>query len=184
MGRRKGIAVVAAVMAAVAGCGSSSVADPSSPVPITSTSQASSTSPTASTASPSASPTLDPNSDAAIIAAVHAYAAAYEAVARTASLKPLLPVSEAGCNCRQGLESFVEKLQRAHAKTDARVNATKIVIQSKDNRSAKVSLMLTVSAYRVLTTDGRVIAMAPAAIQPLTFDLHLTEGRWLVYLSA
>lgn len=176
--------MVAAVMAAVAGCGSSSVADPSSPVPITSTSQTSSSSPTAPTISVSASPSLDPNSDAAIIAAVEAYVSAYQAAVRLASVKPYLLVTTAACNCRVGIQSLISQLAARHAHTDIAlsVNDPRIIGKSKDG--AEVQFDLVNAAYHVFDAAGRIIAVAPKAHVSRTVNMRLTGSRWLVYLTS
>lgn len=169
--------VVVALLATLAACaGSSHAADPSSPVPITTT-------PVRSTGTTSASPTLDPNSDAAIIAGVRAYAAGVTAAGKTASLTPLAAVVDADCPCLANMRSVVQELRQKQEHLDAVIRVTSARIDKRSATNADVSAVLTNSAYHVLSKDGQIVKTAAAGSSQTTISLVRKSAQWYVFYA-
>lgn len=168
------IALSATLLAALAACGGgSSTADPSSPMPITTT-------PSHSSATTSPTATVDPNSDAAVIAGIRAWADALTAATNRADLSPLKAVATARCSCIQGEAQAISYLSAHGLRLTTRytVSAAKLISRNAD--SALVSATVSSPAYQALRPDGSVYKSEAGDSSSSQYSMKLVGNRWLV----
>ena len=169
-----GLAVTAVLVASLAACGGgSSAADPSAPLPITS-------SPVRMSATPSVTTTLDPNSDAAVIAGVRTYAAALTTAAATASLSPVQRVVTPGCTCLQGIAKSIDYLSSHTLHLNVAYSVKSAQITARKGAAATVHVVLANDPYQALRSDESVFMEEPAGSQINDFSLKFLDSTWRV----
>lgn len=169
-----GVAVGAVLVVTLAACGGSSgSADPSSPLPITTTSA--SDSPTTS-----ASATVDPNSDAAVIAGVRAWADALTAASQKPNTAPLIMAATNVCACITDTARSIDYLASHHLHLNVEYKVASAVVTARKGTSATAHVVLSNSAFQVLNADGSVYKQEAAGSQANDFSLKLLGQTWRV----
>lgn len=169
-----GVAVGAVLVVTLAACGGSSgSADPSSPLPITTTSA--SDSPTAS-----ASATVDPNSDAAVIAGVRAWVAALNVASSQVTVAPLVALATKTCACIRSLTSATQYLSQHGIHLNVHYSLKSAIVVARKDGAATVKVITRNDKYQALNADGSVFKEEPADTATNQYSMRLQGSRWFV----